>query len=59
MQQHAANILFYCNITLHVSGAVHTNHQDYIKLQLQPPIQVIYLRSTSLQRGQVGHVGVR
>jgi hypothetical protein len=34
MQQYAEYILFYCSITLHVhvSGAVHTHHQEYIKL---------------------------
>jgi len=32
MQQYAVSILFYCNITLHVSGAVRTLHQEYIKL---------------------------
>ena len=26
---------------LHVSGAFHTHHQEYIKLYLQPPVQVI------------------
>ena len=45
MQQYAVYILFYCNITLHVSGNVHTHHQEYIKLQLQPLVQVIYLCS--------------
>ena len=43
MQQYAVYTLFYCKITLHVSGAVRTHHQEYIKLQLQPPVQVIYL----------------
>ena len=23
---------FYCKITLHVSGAIHTHHQEYVKL---------------------------
>jgi len=32
MQQYAVYILFYCSIALHVSGAVHTHHQEYIKL---------------------------
>jgi len=32
MQEYAVYILFYCKITLHVSGAVHTHHQKYIKL---------------------------
>jgi len=32
MKQYAVYSLFSCNITLHVSGAVHTHHQEYIKL---------------------------
>jgi hypothetical protein len=32
MQQCAVYILFYCNITLRVSGAVHTHQQEHIKL---------------------------
>ena len=24
--------IFYCKISLHVSGAVHTHHQEYVKL---------------------------
>ena len=32
MQQYAVYILFYRIITLHVLGAVHTRHQEYIKL---------------------------
>jgi len=39
MQQYAVYILFYCNIVLHVSGAVNTHHQEYI--QLQPLVQII------------------
>ena len=35
------SILFYCRITLHVSGVIHTHSQEYIKLYLQPPLQVI------------------
>ena len=35
------SILFHCRFTLHVSGAFHTHHQEYIKLYLQPPVQVI------------------
>ena len=34
MQQYAAYIVFYCKITLHVSGVIHTHQQEYIKLQL-------------------------
>ena len=32
MQQYAVYILFYCKIALNVSCAVHTHHQEYIKL---------------------------
>jgi len=30
----AQSILFHCRVTLHVSGAFHTHHQEYIKLCL-------------------------
>jgi hypothetical protein len=43
MQQQAVFISFHCNIPLHVSDAFCTHHQEYIKLQLQPPVQVMYL----------------
>jgi len=32
MQKYAVYILFYCKITLHVSGVVHAHHQEYVKL---------------------------
>ena len=35
------SILFHCRFSLQVSGAFHTHHQEYIKLHLQPPVQVI------------------
>ena len=35
------SILFHCRVTLHVSGAFHSHHQEYIKLYLQPPVHVI------------------
>jgi len=34
-------VFIYCKITLHVSGVRRTHHQDYVKLQLQPLVQVI------------------
>ena len=37
----AQSVSFHCSVTLHVSGAFHTHHQEYIKLYLQPPVQVI------------------
>jgi hypothetical protein len=40
MQQVAVPILFHCKITLHVSGALCTHRQEYIKLQMQPLVQV-------------------
>ena len=33
--------IFYCNITLHISGAIHTHHEEYVTLYLQPLVQVI------------------
>ena len=35
------SILFHCRVILHVSAAFHTHHQEYIKLYLHPPVQVI------------------
>ena len=34
-------IFVYCKISLHVSGVHRTHHQEYIKLQRQPLVQVI------------------
>jgi hypothetical protein len=34
-------ILFYCRITQHIWGVVHTHHRECIKLYLQPQVQVI------------------
>ena len=34
-------IFIYCLITVHVSGVHRALHQEYIKLQLQPLVQVI------------------
>ena len=35
------SVLFHCRVTLHVSGAFHTHHQEYIKLYLQPLVRVM------------------
>ena len=52
--QHKAVYLLFCKFTLHVSGVNHTHHQEYTKLQLQPPVLVMVCCAyTSLQRGQV------
>ena len=34
-------VFIYRKITLHVSGVQRTHYQEYIKLQLQPLVQVI------------------
>ena len=34
-------VFIYSKITLHVSGVHRTHHQEFIKLQLQPLVQVI------------------
>jgi hypothetical protein len=34
-------VFIYCKSILHVSGVHRTHHQEYIKLQLQPLVQVI------------------
>jgi hypothetical protein len=41
MRQLAVYILFHCRISLHVSGALCTHHQEYLKLHVQPLVQVI------------------
>ena len=51
------SILFNCRVTLHVSGALHTYHQEYIKLYLQPPLQVIIL-SLQLPSSKVSKFGL-
>jgi len=40
--------IYYCKLTLHVSGVYRPHHQEYIKLQPQPLIQVIsHIRATT------------
>ena len=34
-------VFIYCKISLHVSGVPRTHYQEYIKLELQPLVQVI------------------
>jgi len=38
--QHKAVYLLFCKFTLRVSDVNHTHHQEYTKLQLQPPSNV-------------------
>ena len=40
--QHKAVYLLFCKFTLLVSGVNHTHHQVYTKVQLQPPVLVIF-----------------
>jgi len=40
--QHKAVYLLFCKFTLHVSGVKHTHYQENTKLQLQPPVLVIF-----------------
>jgi len=49
------SVLFYYKITLHVSGVFHTHNQEYIKLQLQPSVQVIM--SVRLPPSNVSRLG--
>jgi len=37
-------IFIYCLITLRVSGVHRARHQEYVKLQLQPLVQIILSR---------------
>ena len=49
----------YRRVTLHVSGAFHTHHQEYTKLYLQPPVQDILslqLPSSNVVEFKLGHV---
>jgi hypothetical protein len=41
MQYLAVYILFHCKTSLHVSGALCADHQEYLKLHVQPLVQVI------------------
>jgi len=51
------SILFHCRVTLHVSCAFNTHHQEYIKLYLQPPVQVIlWLQLPSSNVAKFRHV---
>ena len=51
-------VFIYCKITLHVSGVHRTHHQEYIKLLLQPLVQVIVSEQrTSSNVAKLGDVG--
>jgi hypothetical protein len=52
-------VFIYCKITLHVSGAHSAHHQEYIKLQLQPLVQVIVSEQEPSSNVASGHVGGR
>jgi hypothetical protein len=58
MQQYAAYILFYCIITLHAPGAVHTHQQEYINCSYSHCYKSYDRPTTSIQLDS-GHVGVR
>jgi len=40
--EHKTVSLLFCKFTLHVSGVNHTHYKEYTKLQLQPPVLVIF-----------------
>jgi len=40
--QHKTVYLLFCKFTLRVSGVNHTHHKEYTKLELQPPVLVIF-----------------
>jgi hypothetical protein len=52
-------VFIYCKITLHVSSVHHTHHQEYIKLLLQPLVQVIVYEQQPSSNVAKGHVGGR
>ena len=47
------SILFYCNVTLHVSGAFHTHHQEYINCIYSLRYRSYIGAATFLQRGRI------
>ena len=50
-------VFIFCKITLHVSGVHRTHHQEYIKLLLQPLVQVIVSEQQPSSKMAIGHVG--
>ena len=46
--------LFHCSVTLHVSGASHTHHQEYINYIYSLRYRSYIGAATFLQRGHVG-----
>jgi len=58
--QHKAVYLLFCKFILHVSGVKHTHHQELKKLQLQPPVQVIFfVQLPPVNVAKLGHVDTR
>ena len=53
MKQYAIYILFYCNITLHVSGAIDTHIRSTQNCSYSLWYKSYVRAATSLQRGQV------
>jgi len=49
----AQSILFYCIVTLHVSVAFHTHHQEYIDCICSRRYRSYIGPATFLQRGRV------
>ena len=53
-------VFIYCKISLHVSGVRRTHNQEYIKLSLQPLVQVIvFEQQPSSNVAYLGHAGGR
>jgi len=51
------SLFIFCKVTVHVSGVVHTHHQEYIKLTTASGTGHIGV-ATAFQSGQLGHVGI-
>ena len=50
-------VFVYCKITLRVSGVHRTHHQEYIKLLLQPLVQVVVSEQQCSSNVAKDHVG--
>ena len=50
-------VFIYCKYILHVSGVHRTHHQEYMKLYLQPPVQIIVtVQNPSSNVTYLGHI---
>ena len=50
-------LFIYCKINLHISGVHYTHHQQNVKLQMQPLVQVIVSEQQPSSNVAKGHGG--